>query len=36
MAAARYGQDKVLNRGNRNFVKTNFWKPLSKIMETLH
>ena len=28
MAVVRYGQDKVLNRENENFVKTNAWKSL--------
>ena len=28
MAVVRYGQDEVLNRDNRNVVKTNAWKPL--------
>ena len=36
MAVARYGQDKVLNRDNRTFVKKNAWKPLFKKMKTLH
>ena len=36
MAVVKYGQDKVLNRGNGNFVKTNVWKPLFKKMKTLH
>ena len=36
MAVVRYGQDKVLNRDNGNFVKTNAWKPLFKKMKTLH
>ena len=36
MAKVRYRQDKVLNRGNGNFVKTNAWKPLFKKMKTLH
>ena len=30
MVVVRYGQDKVLNRDNGNFVKTNAWKPLFK------
>ena len=30
MAVVRYGQDKVLNRCNGNFVKINAWKPLFK------
>ena len=30
MVVVRYGQDKVLNRDNGNFVKTNPWKPLFK------
>ena len=36
MAVVRYGQDKVLNRDNGNFVKTNAWKPLFRKMKTLH
>ena len=36
MAVVRYGQDKVLNRDNGNFVKTNAWKPLFKKRKTLH
>ena len=28
MAVVRYGRDKVLNRDNGNFVKTNAWKSL--------
>ena len=36
MAVVRYGQDKVLNRDNGNFVKTNAWKPLFKKMKILH
>ena len=30
MAVVKYGQDKVLNRDNGNFVRTNAWKPLFK------
>ena len=30
MAVVRYEQDKVLNREDRNFVKTKVWKPPSK------
>ena len=30
MAVVMYGQDKVLNRENGNFVKANAWKPLFK------
>ena len=30
MAVVRYRQDKVLNRDNENFVKTNAWKPVTK------
>ena len=30
MVVVRYGQDKVLNRDNGNFVKANAWKPLFK------
>ena len=30
MAIVKYGQDKVLNRDNGNFLKTNTWKPLFK------
>ena len=36
MVVFRYGQHKVLNRDNENFVKTNAWKPLFKKMKTLH
>ena len=36
MAKVRYRQDKVLNRGNGNFVKTNAWRPFFKKMKTLH
>ena len=36
MAVVRYGGDKVLNRGNGNFVKTNVWKPLFKNMKILY
>ena len=36
MVVVWYGQDKVLNRDNENFVKTNAWKPLFKNMKTLH
>ena len=36
MSVVRYGQDKVLNRDNGNFVKTNAWKPLFKKRKTLH
>ena len=32
MAAVSYGQDKVLNRDNRNTVTTNTWKQLFKII----
>ena len=28
MAVVKYGQEKVLNRDNENFVKTHAWKPL--------
>ena len=31
-----YGQAKVMNRDNGNFVKTNAWKPLLGKMKTLH
>ena len=35
MVVVRYGQNKVLNRNNGNFVKTNAWKPLfTKIENT--
>ena len=30
MVVVRYGHDKVLNRDNGSFVKTNAWKTLSK------
>ena len=36
MALVRYGQDKVLNRDNENFVKTNSWKSLFRKMKRLH
>ena len=36
MMVIRYGQHRVLNRDNGNFVKTNVWKPLLKKMKTLH
>ena len=36
MAVVKYGQDKVLNRDNGNFVKTNAWKPLFRKMKILH
>ena len=36
IAVVRYGQDKVLNRDNENFVKTNAWKPLFRKMRTLY
>ena len=36
MAVVTYGQKKVLNRDNGNFVKTNAWKPLFRKMKTLH
>ena len=36
MEVVSYGQDKVLNRDNENFVKTNAWKPLFKKMKTLY
>ena len=36
MVVVWYGQDKVLNRDNENFVKTNAWKPLFKNMKALH
>ena len=36
MAIVKYGQDKVLNRDNGNFVRTNAWKPLFKKIKTLH
>ena len=36
MAVVRYGQDKMLNRDNRNFDKTNAWKLLFKKVKTLH
>ena len=36
MVVVRYGQDKLLNRDNGNFVKTNAWKPLFQKMKTLH
>ena len=36
MAVVRYGQHKVLNRDNGNFVKKNAWKSLFRKMKTLH
>ena len=36
IVVVRYGHDKVLNRDNGNFVKTNAWKTLSKKIKTLH
>ena len=36
VAVLRYRQDKVLNRGNGNFRKTNAWKLVFKKMKTLH
>ena len=36
MAVVKYGQEKVLNRDNGNFVKANAWKPLFRKMKTLH
>ena len=36
MVVVRYGQDKVLNRDNGNFVKANAWKLLFEKKETLH
>ena len=36
MTVVMYGQDKVLNRENENFVNANAWKPLFKKMKTLH
>ena len=36
MVVVRYGQDKVLNRDNENFVKTNSWKSLFRKMKRLH
>ena len=36
MAVVRYGQDKMLNRDNGNFDKTNAWKLLFKKVKTLH
>ena len=36
MAVVRYGQDKVFNRENENFVKKNAWKLLLNKMKTLH
>ena len=34
MAVVRYGQDKVLNRDNGNFVQKNAWKPVQKYENT--
>ena len=36
MEVVRYVQDKVFNRDNGNFVKTNAWTPLFKKMKTLY
>ena len=36
MAVVKYGQEKVLNRDNRNFIQTNSWKSLFRKMKTLH
>ena len=33
MVVVRYGQEKVLNRDNGNFAKTNTWKPLFRKMK---
>ena len=33
MVVVRYGQDKVLSRDNRNFLKTNMWKARFKKMK---
>ena len=33
MVVVRYGQDKVLSRDNRNFLKTNMWKSRFKEMK---
>ena len=35
-AIVKYGHDKLLNKNNANFVKTNVWKPLFKKMKTFH
>ena len=36
MAVVWYGQDKVLNRDNGNFGKTNVWKTMFKEMKILY
>ena len=36
LVVVRYGQHRVLKRGNGNFVKTNVWKHLLKKKKTLH
>ena len=36
MAVVKYGQSKVLNRDNGNFVETIAWKPLFRKKKTLH
>ena len=36
MVLVRYGQDKMLNRDNGNFVKTIAWKTLFRKMKALH
>ena len=33
MTVVKYGQKKVLNRDNGNFVKTNAWKTLFRKMK---
>ena len=36
MVVVKYRQDKLLNRDNGNFVKTNAWKHLLVNVKTLH
>ena len=36
MVVVKYGQEKVLNRDDLNFVKTKAWKPLFRKIKTLH
>lgn len=36
MEVVRYGQDKVLNRDNKNFAKKNAWKPQFRKMKKLY
>ena len=36
MAVVKYRKEKMLNRDNGNFVKTNAWKPFFRRTKTLH